>query len=116
MRRWMWMIPLALIVTAVVTTTPVWSYDHPTEMKEFTDPDRISIEDPVGLSRFAAECDEVFNTVKTTLSTYVSTVVTVVKAIVNLMVTVVVAVAKLGLRFAGVLVKAVAGWLLSLIF
>ena len=116
MRRWLWMIPLALIVTTVVTTTPVWSYDHPTENRDFTDPDRISIEDPVGLSRFADECEEVFNTVKTTLSTYVNTVVTVVKAIVNLMVTVVVAVAKLALRFAGVIVKAAVGWLLSLVF
>lgn len=115
MKRWMWILPLAILLAAAVNTS-VSGTTHTTETSQWGEFEQTTVEDPVGFLRFAAQCEDALNTVKTTVSTYVNTVVTVAKVIINAVRTVVVAIAKLAVRFAFTLAKAFAHWLIAAVF
>jgi hypothetical protein len=114
MKRWAWILPVAILVIAVAGS-PGWGYYQAGDNPERPDVEH-GVKDPVGYATFAAECEDVFNTVKTTLDTYVGAVVTVVKAVMKAVVTVFVSVVKFAVRFALTLAMALAQWLLSVVF
>jgi hypothetical protein len=115
MKRGIWIVPLVIMIIAAVNTS-VLSYNHSPESPEWTEVDQEVTRDPVGFSRFSAECEDVFTTITSTVSTYVNAVVTVIKAIVSVVKTVVVSVVKFAVRFAFTIVTALAQWIIAAVF